>query len=366
MTKSEKTLDDGEPPAESMIDSMIAAGSAEEGATIGATRIADRLLAALAGTSAPGTEDDSAPDVVGALGLPAGPPPQSGPGPGQPPANAPAPSSMPTPPQTVAPTAAVPESRTESGSEAVEKAAAILPERKSGARILASTDRAPEISRPSQDLVRAGSPARPDAAAIETLVNEPIAARPGAAASAALAETEPRPEPTRPAESPPIAATGAGKPDSAIFSDPAAMARPHPATAAVRDQIVVQIVRAAGEGSDRIGVQLNPPTLGRVDIRLEVSGDGRVVATVTADYQSTLDLMQRDARGLERALNDAGLKTDPGGFSFNLRDGGGSDGRDGRATNQGASADRLSTDDDMPQMPQRHLSRHDGALDLSV
>ena len=43
-----------------------------------------------------------------------------------------------------------------------------------------------------------------------------------------------------------------------------------------------------------------------------------------ADRPETLDMLQRDARVLERALNDAGLRADSGGLSFNLR----SDGSD--------------------------------------
>ena len=47
--------------------------------------------------------------------------------------------------------------------------------------------------------------------------------------------------------------------------------------------------------------------------------DGRVIAVVTADNKDTLDLLQRDARELERALQNAGLQTDSGSLSFNLR-----------------------------------------------
>ena len=37
------------------------------------------------------------------------------------------------------------------------------------------------------------------------------------------------------------------------------------------------------------------------------------------ERSETLDLLQRDARSLERALNDAGLKADSGSLEFNLR-----------------------------------------------
>lgn len=40
---------------------------------------------------------------------------------------------------------------------------------------------------------------------------------------------------------------------------------------------------------------------------------------VTVERPETLELLQRDARGLERALQDAGLRTDSGSLNFNLR-----------------------------------------------
>jgi flagellar hook-length control protein FliK len=41
---------------------------------------------------------------------------------------------------------------------------------------------------------------------------------------------------------------------------------------------------------------------------------------VIADRKDTLDLMQRDASGLQRAFQDAGLKTTDNGLQFSLRD----------------------------------------------
>jgi hypothetical protein len=73
---------------------------------------------------------------------------------------------------------------------------------------------------------------------------------------------------------------------------------------------------------DRIEIRLKPEALGRVDVRLELGPEGRVVATVTADQRHTLELLRSDARSLERALQEAGLQTDSGSLNFNLRSGG--------------------------------------------
>jgi flagellar hook-length control protein FliK len=85
------------------------------------------------------------------------------------------------------------------------------------------------------------------------------------------------------------------------------------------EQIAVKIRQAVGEGADKINIKLNPHELGRVEVRLELSKDGGVTATVLAERQETLDILQKDVRGLERALNDAGLKTDAASLNFGLR-----------------------------------------------
>jgi flagellar hook-length control protein FliK len=87
----------------------------------------------------------------------------------------------------------------------------------------------------------------------------------------------------------------------------------------VVDQISVNVGKAVKAGIDRIEIRLKPENLGRVEVRLEVSHDGRVTAAVTADNRDTLELLKSDARGLERALQDAGLKADSGSLSFSLR-----------------------------------------------
>lgn len=93
----------------------------------------------------------------------------------------------------------------------------------------------------------------------------------------------------------------------------------HEFAAAAREQVVVQILRGVTSGSERLSVMLNPPELGRIDVRLEFSHDGRVAAKVTADNQQTLDLLQRDSRALARALQDAGLQAEDSNLSFDLR-----------------------------------------------
>jgi len=61
--------------------------------------------------------------------------------------------------------------------------------------------------------------------------------------------------------------------------------------------------------------------MGKVEVRIDTDHEGNSHVTVTAERRDTLELLQRDARGLERALSDAGLKADSNSLSFNLRGG---------------------------------------------
>ena len=85
-------------------------------------------------------------------------------------------------------------------------------------------------------------------------------------------------------------------------------------------EVAVHIQRAAAKGEERIRIQLHPAELGQIDVRLKLGTDGVTRAMVQVERPETLDLLQRDARGLERALQDAGLKTDSNSLSFSLRD----------------------------------------------
>ena len=90
---------------------------------------------------------------------------------------------------------------------------------------------------------------------------------------------------------------------------------PQPAT----NQVFIQLSKAVQNGQNKITVQLRPEELGRVEVKLDIGGDGRVKAMVMADKPETLDLLQKDSRVLERALQDAGLKTDNNSLSYNLQ-----------------------------------------------
>ena len=83
--------------------------------------------------------------------------------------------------------------------------------------------------------------------------------------------------------------------------------------------IAIEIASRANEGSRQFDIRLDPPELGRIDVRLDVDKSGEVSTRLTVDRPETLSLLQNDARGLERALQSAGLKTEDGSLQFSLR-----------------------------------------------
>lgn len=105
-------------------------------------------------------------------------------------------------------------------------------------------------------------------------------------------------------------------------------------------QISVNISKAVSEGLDRISIQLRPDNLGRVEVKLEVAQNGRVNATIIVDRAETLELLRNDSRNLERALQNAGLDTQSGDLTFNLRD-------QREAPDESQSNNRMAGDDDV-------------------
>jgi flagellar hook-length control protein FliK len=84
--------------------------------------------------------------------------------------------------------------------------------------------------------------------------------------------------------------------------------------------VAFEITSKALSSTNHFEIRLDPPDLGRIEVRLDVDGDGNVTSRMIVDRPETLDLLRRDAAGLDRALQDAGLKTSNNGLQFQLRD----------------------------------------------
>ena len=97
-----------------------------------------------------------------------------------------------------------------------------------------------------------------------------------------------------------------------------AQLRQHLQDLPAHEQVAINIQRAVREGTGRLSIQLSPSELGQIHVKLEIDEEKRVTAAVTVEKPSTLELLQRDIKGLERALHNAGLQMDGNDLSFSL------------------------------------------------
>lgn len=167
------------------------------------------------------------------------------------------------------------------------------------------------------------------------------------------------------------APSAGGTVQNTSFAETLANAR-HGAAADPAEQIAVQVRRAQVAGQEQINIKLHPAELGRIEVKLESNNDGTLRAVISAERSETLDLLQRDARGLERALQEAGVKTDSGSLNFNLRgqnqgqeQQAGGDSAAGRGSFDSAAPNAEAGEPAQPAPPQA-ASYHDGALDIRV
>ena len=141
---------------------------------------------------------------------------------------------------------------------------------------------------------------------------------------------------------PAAAATHAAPPSSqpVAILDPSSIAAPQAAsaswsganpaasleiTSAAADPVpdlngfAVNIAARSLSGAKQFEIRLDPPELGRVDVRLSIDAAGKAVAHMSTDQPQTLDLLRKDAPALTQALRDAGLDVSQNGLNFSLR-----------------------------------------------
>ena len=84
--------------------------------------------------------------------------------------------------------------------------------------------------------------------------------------------------------------------------------------------LALEIAASVKSGKSRFEIRLDPADLGRIDVRIDIDRNGQVTSHLTVEKPETLSLLRQDAPQLQRALDDAGLKTGGGGLQFSLRD----------------------------------------------
>ncbi len=142
----------------------------------------------------------------------------------------------------------------------------------------------------------------------------------------------------------------------------------------VATQVAAEIARNLKNGNTRFQMRFDPPELGRVEVNMKVSSDGSVHAHLIVDRPETLDMFLRDQRGLERALEAAGLNPDSENMQFSLKqDGGGEfasgDDRQEQGSESGqeqAVGTAAEIDPMLEEIVRMTLAEQRGGLDLKI
>jgi hypothetical protein len=162
--------------------------------------------------------------------------------------------------------------------------------------------------------VRSAATPTPEARPPHLSILAPTGGSPGSAADQPAAGDQAWLEPSS------GAAEGAvTRADHALADSARALAHGRQVAPAPVFQIGVQIAKAVPGWIDRLVVQLEPAALGRVEVRLKFHRNDQVSAVIAAKRSDTLDALQRDARLLERSLQQAGLRLDSDGLTFSLK-----------------------------------------------
>lgn len=130
----------------------------------------------------------------------------------------------------------------------------------------------------------------------------------------------------------------------------------HPATS----MVAAHMTKAARNGDAQITLQLDPPELGRVEVRLEFGSDKSVKANLVVEKPETYMMLQRDNAALEKALQNAGLDTDSGSLNYEMAsdDYFSNDRHDGRGNGEQAGSGSLEENENDMEIIESTMTWH--------
>ncbi len=88
--------------------------------------------------------------------------------------------------------------------------------------------------------------------------------------------------------------------------------------AAVVSRVSEQFLERFNGKTSTFEIRLDPPELGKVDVRVEVGRDGKIMAVIAARDPAVADALMRGAKTLENALTQAGLTLAEGGVRVEI------------------------------------------------
>jgi flagellar hook-length control protein FliK len=160
--------------------------------------------------------------------------------------------------------------------------------------------------------------------------------------------------------------TSATSPSSATSSAATVPANAPATVLPIYEQVAINLKQAAQAGTGRIEIQLKPASLGAIDVKLNLTHDGRITAVISADRSDTLHLLRQDSSGLEQALRNAGLQADSGSLSFNLRGDAQSFAQQSAPPPTSGDLGNATNSTDAQRSDAPRSRRHDGTLDIEV
>jgi flagellar hook-length control protein FliK len=181
-----------------------------------------------------------------------------------------------------------------------------------------------------QDGVTNGNPsatASPSAPSPDSRILVQSAHAQTVSAQSVASQSAPLPVAVAPAADSASAAAGAqqasasqpsSQPSYALQVGPANPAANPPALPNVH-ALAVSMASQSQSGTRQFDIRLDPPELGRVDVRLTVDSAGKAQAHLAVDKPQTLELLQRDSGTLARALRDSGVQLNNNGLQFSLK-----------------------------------------------
>ncbi len=208
---------------------------------------------------------------------------------------------------------------------------------------------------------RSGTPNTPAAVA-----SEPKQVQPGPVHAAAVSPEKPAADANAMVPPPnPLAPVGG---PAVVAAKIEVTAQKNDSDAAIAfDKLGLTIAARSAEGLHHFDIRLDPAELGKVQVRLTVDDKGQAQATLVADKQQTLDLLQRDSSSLNRALQDAGLNLSNNGLNFSLREQYQQNEAGGQARRRSLSAAAiLATDASQSRSSQGSYAPNSVRLDIRV
>ena len=155
--------------------------------------------------------------------------------------------------------------------------------------------------------------------------------------------------------------TSSALPPTQLAAQPAvaanAPAQPQPVMQFRADKVAremgLEIARRVSTGGEELVIRLDPGELGRINIRMAVNEHGQLRAIVAADAPAVLEALRSDISELNRALEQAGVRTDSQSFRFDRGSSGDSGGQWQQRYQQQASGRHSGTgepvtDEDSP------------------